>query len=141
MQFSFLSAALLFAVGTVSAPTALPADGNVIVTRQSATTCGSYQYTAARVRAALNQGVMYYNNGQQVGDNDYPHTFNNREGFNFAVSGPYQEFPILQNGNVYTGGSPGADRVVFNTNGAYAGAITHTGASGNNFVGCSGTSL
>lgn len=62
-------------------------------------------------------------------------------GFNFAVSGPYQEFPILQNGNVYTGGSPGADRVVFNTNGAYAGAITHTGASGNNFVGCSGTSL
>lgn len=41
---------------------------------------------------------------------------------------------------VYTGGSPGADRVVFNTNGEYAGAITHTGASGNDFVGCSGTS-
>jgi hypothetical protein len=36
-------------------------------------------------------------------------------------------------------GSPGADRVVFNEDGEYAGAITHTGASGNNFVGCSGT--
>lgn len=41
---------------------------------------------------------------------------------------------------IMLGGSPGADRVVFNTNGQYAGAITHTGASGNNFVGCSGTS-
>jgi hypothetical protein len=66
------------------------------------------------------------------------HQYNNYEGFNFPVSGPYEEFPILENG-VYTGGSPGADRVVFNTNGEYAGAITHTGASGNNFVGCSGT--
>lgn len=36
-------------------------------------------------------------------------------------------------------GSPGADRVVFNTNCQYAGSITHTGASGNAFVGCSDT--
>lgn len=37
-------------------------------------------------------------------------------------------------------GSPGPDRVIINTSGKLAGEITHTGASGNNFVGCSGTS-
>lgn len=48
------------------------------------------------------------------------------EGFSFPVSGPYQEFPILRsfNDNPYTGGSPGADRVVFNTNCQLAGVIT-----------------
>ena len=35
-------------------------------------------------------------------------------------------------------GSPGADRVVINGSGQRAGEITHTGASGNNFVACSG---
>jgi hypothetical protein len=35
-------------------------------------------------------------------------------------------------------GSPGADRVVINKSGAHAGEITHTGASGNNFVACDG---
>lgn len=53
----------------------------------------------------------------------------------------YRAIPnvYIRTSGVYTGGSPGADRVVFNTNGEYAGAITHTGASGNDFVGCSGT--
>jgi hypothetical protein len=37
-------------------------------------------------------------------------------------------------------GSPGADRVIINANCQLAGEVTHTGASGNNFVGCSGTS-
>jgi len=37
---------------------------------------------------------------------------------------------------VYTGGSPGADRVVFDGAGAFDLLITHTGASGNNFVAC-----
>lgn len=37
-------------------------------------------------------------------------------------------------------GSPGADRVIINTACKLAGEITHTGASGNNFVGCDGTS-
>ena len=77
-----------------------------------------------------------FQEGETVGSNDYPHTFNNREGFDFAVGGPYQEFPILSSFDPYTGGSPGADRVVFNENGQYAGAITHNGASGNNFVEC-----
>jgi len=41
--------------------------------------------------------------GEQVGSNDYPHRYNNYEGFDFRVSGPWQEFPITRNG-VYTGG-------------------------------------
>lgn len=40
---------------------------------------------------------------------------------------------------MYTGGSPGADRVVFaDSNGALAGVVTHTGASGDDFVPCDG---
>ncbi|KAK7424482.1 hypothetical protein QQX98_000447 [Neonectria punicea] len=109
-----------------------------IEARQSATTCGSTSYTAAQVRAAANAACSHYQQGTTAGSSTYPHTFNNREGFDFLVGGTYQEFPILRSG-VYTGGSPGADRVVINTACAYAGAITHTGASGNNFVGCSGT--
>jgi hypothetical protein len=37
-------------------------------------------------------------------------------------------------------GSPGADRIVINRSGSIGGEITHTGASNNAFVGCSGTS-
>ena len=58
-------------------------------------------------------------------------SYNNYEGFDFPVSGPYQEFPILCDFQTYDGGSPGADRVVFNSEGQLAGVITHTGASGN----------
>lgn len=87
---------------------------------------------------AFNTGFNDYENGNAPGG--YPHQYNDYEGFTFPVDGPYQEFPILSSGSEYQGGSPGPDRVIFNTNGEYAGAITHTGASGNNFVGCSGTS-
>lgn len=62
--------------------------------------------------------------------------YHDYEGFTFPVSGTYYEFPILSSGSVYSGGSPGADRVIFNTDNQLAGVITHTGASGNNFVEC-----
>lgn len=42
--------------------------------------------------------------GEEAGSSDYPHTENNYEGFDFAVSGPYQEFPILASGEDYDGG-------------------------------------
>ncbi|KAI0889852.1 Ribonuclease/ribotoxin [Annulohypoxylon maeteangense] len=103
----------------------------------AATTCGSTYYTATQVNQAAQKACSYYTSGSAPGG--YPHTYNNYEGFSFAVSGPYLEFPMLTSG-VYTGGSPGADRVIINTSCKLAGEITHTGASGNNFVGCSGTS-
>ncbi|KAJ7495428.1 hypothetical protein FB451DRAFT_1387458 [Mycena latifolia] len=38
-----------------------------------------------------------------------------------------------------SGGSPGADRVIFNTAGTYCAVVTHTGASETNgFVSCEG---
>ncbi|KAH8593782.1 hypothetical protein B0O99DRAFT_595894 [Bisporella sp. PMI_857] len=99
-------------------------------------TCGTVVYTAAAVNAASVRAYNHYTAGTTVGSNSYPHTFNNNEGFSFAVAGPYQEFPILSSGAIYTGGSPGPDRVVINTSGRQAGTITHTGASGNAFVKC-----
>lgn len=74
MQFSLFSAAL-FAVSTLALPV------SELQERQSATTCGSTSYTASQVRAAVNQGYNYYTNDQQVGSNDYPHNYNNYEGF------------------------------------------------------------
>lgn len=73
MRFSILSAICLAATA-LSAPVE-------IEERQSSTTCGSTYYSASEVRAAVNQGYNYYANGQQVGSNDYPHTYNNYEGF------------------------------------------------------------
>ncbi|KAI8964917.1 ribonuclease-domain-containing protein [Daldinia sp. FL1419] len=105
---------------------------------QAATTCGSTYYSATQVNQAAQKACSYYSSGSAPGG--YPHTYNNYEGFSFSVSGPYLEFPLLSSGSVYTGGSPGPDRVVINTSCKLAGEITHTGASGNNFVGCSGTS-
>ncbi|CAN8106508.1 unnamed protein product [Discula destructiva] len=101
-------------------------------------TCGSVCYWQSDVDEAVAQGYNYYKSGQQVGSNDYPHTETNYEHISFYVAGPYEEFPILKTYTTYTGGSPGPDRVVFNGQGKLAGVVTHTGASGNDFVTCSG---
>ncbi|CAD0086600.1 unnamed protein product [Aureobasidium mustum] len=125
---SIFATAVLFAASAVALPTDLEA-------RQQFTTCGDTYYSASQVNAAFNAGYNDYLNGVTYGNSNYPHQYNDYEGFDFPVDDMICD---VSNG-VYTGGSPGADRVVFNTNGEYAGAITHTGASGNDFVGCSGT--
>ncbi|KAK2031146.1 ribonuclease [Colletotrichum zoysiae] len=102
------------------------------------TTCGRNTYSTAQVNAASNAACAHIRSGTVAGGSSYPHRYNNYEGFNFRVSGPYYEFPLKTSG-VYNGGSPGADRVVINSACAQAGQMTHTGASGNSFVGCSGT--
>ncbi|KAI2612577.1 uncharacterized protein GGS25DRAFT_124889 [Hypoxylon fragiforme] len=99
-------------------------------------TCGSICYWQESVDEAVQKGFELYQAGDTVGSNDYPHQFNNREGFDFPGASPYYEFPILSSFVPYTGGSPGPDRVVFNRAGTFQGGITHTGASGNNFVEC-----
>jgi hypothetical protein len=65
--------------------------------------CGSRCYTSAKVTAARNSGYNYYRQGTEAGGSTYPHTYNNYEGFNFLVAGPYQEFPLLTSGT-YSGG-------------------------------------
>ncbi|KAL7626790.1 hypothetical protein AAE478_003564 [Parahypoxylon ruwenzoriense] len=110
-----------------------------ITSRQSQTcvaTCGSTCYWQEDIDEALQKGYSLHEAGQTVGSNDYPHQYNNREGFDFPDQAPYYEFPILSSFDPYNGGSPGPDRIVFNEAGDYQASITHTGASGNNFVAC-----
>lgn len=115
---------------------ALAVPSTVVARASCVEYCGSVCYWQSDIDAALNKGYSLYKEGETVGSNDYPHTENNYEDLPFAVSGPYQEFPILSSYEVYTGGSPGPDRVVFNTKGQFAALVTHTGASGDDFVSC-----
>ncbi len=99
-------------------------------------TCGSTCYWQSDIDAALEKGYSLYQSGQTLGTDKYPHQYEDYEGFSFPVPAPYYEFPILNDYEVYSGGSPGADRVVFNSDGDLAGLITHTGASGDDFLEC-----
>ncbi|KAJ5110464.1 Guanine-specific ribonuclease N1/T1 [Penicillium argentinense] len=124
-----LTLATLLFTGAVAV--AIPAD---LETRACAYSCGTHCYTNSAVSSAMAAGYDLYSSGDT--DDSYPHVYHNYEGFDFSVSGTYYEFPILSSGEVYDGGSPGADRVIFNTGDQLAGVITHTGASGDNFVAC-----
>jgi hypothetical protein len=93
--------------------TALPA--SLLDRAACVDTCGRSCYWESDITAAQNKGYSLYQSGQTEGSNKYPHSENNYEGFDFPVDGPYLEFPILSTFKVYTGGSPGPDRVVFNT--------------------------
>ncbi|PWZ00459.1 guanyl-specific ribonuclease U1 [Testicularia cyperi] len=100
-----------------------------------AVNCGGKSYTSTQVNRAINNALQ-----DRASSTSYPHTYNNYEGFDFSdyCNGPYQEFPLVTSSSGYTGGSPGPDRVIYDSNDrTFCGAITHTGASGNNFVGCS----
>ncbi|GAB7344772.1 hypothetical protein MBLNU457_3240t2 [Dothideomycetes sp. NU457] len=146
-------ASIVFAVFSAAAVMANPI---ALVERQSSRIyCANTYYTVASIDDAVNAGCNYLAEGRTV--NDYPHQYHDYEGFNFPVNGPYYEFP-LEKGYAYDGGqqqsgasgccghtksfdvgSPGADRAIFNSNCEYAGSITHNGASGDDFVGCSDT--
>ncbi|KAK3685310.1 Ribonuclease/ribotoxin [Podospora appendiculata] len=127
----FLSAVLAFVSAVAVSAAAIPAD---VEARACAYTCGTVCYTSAQITAAKSKGYSLYQAGSTL--NSYPHVYHNYEGFSFPTAAPWYEFPILSSHAVYTGGSPGADRVIFDSNGALDKLITHTGASGNNFVAC-----
>nr|AAB32829.1 RNase Po1=guanine nucleotide-specific RNase [Pleurotus ostreatus, fruit bodies, caps, Peptide, 101 aa] [Pleurotus ostreatus] len=70
------------------------------------------------------------------GSGNYPHVYNNFEGFSFSCTPTFFEFPVFR-GSVYSGGSPGADRVIYDQSGRFCACLTHTGApSTNGFVEC-----
>lgn len=122
--------------------------------------CGSTCYWQSDIDAALNQGYTYFEEGETVGmlspgsdvrtrvykalanrnrpegSDEYPHQYNDYEGFTFPTAAPWYEFPILSSYKVYTGGSPGPDRVIFDSEGNFDALITHTGANGDDFVAC-----
>jgi len=80
----------------------------------------------------------------------YPKKFGNNKKLKFDSKCDRKtlyEFPILKGGNIFGGGPPGPDRVVFyiytdnpDTNptkdGMYCGVMTHDGAENNDFLLC-----
>jgi len=104
-------------------------------------TPGTY-YSQTDINNAATAALSYYAEGETVGNDDYPHQYKDYEGFTFSCSAPYLEFPILS-GSTYSGGSPGADRVVIGSISSddsiaqYCAVITHDGESNNDFAECS----
>ena len=97
---STLALALYAAAATANAAALEPRQGTAGL---SNVTCGRASYTKQQVDAAVAEGCRLHAAGDQLGSSKYPHRFNNREGLVFAVAGPYQEFPILASGAVYSG--------------------------------------
>lgn len=99
-------------------------------------------YSQSDIDAAAAAALSYYSQGETVGSGDYPHEYHDYEGFTFLCSPPYLEFPITTSGT-YSGGSPGADRVVIGSisddesSAEYCAVITHSGESDNDFAECS----
>ncbi|EEY21740.1 guanyl-specific ribonuclease F1 [Verticillium alfalfae VaMs.102] len=88
-----------------------------------ATTCGSTYYSTAQVNAAANAACKHVRAGTQAGSSNYPHRLQTTTRASTSRrQAPGREFPP----EVPVVSTP---------------EITHTGASGNNFVGCSGTTL
>ncbi|KAG8705560.1 hypothetical protein FRC08_001610 [Ceratobasidium sp. 394] len=103
--------------------------------------CGGFTFTADQVAAAASAAASHIASDSVVGSNKYPHVFNNRFTFDDGCNPPFFEFPVFPS-KVYTGGSPGADRVIV---GSVSGSdaafcavdvITHRGATGNGFLQC-----
>ncbi|OAQ70958.1 general substrate transporter [Pochonia chlamydosporia 170] len=99
-------------------------------------TCGKTQYSSDALNKAADAACALLKKGTTVGRNNYPHEYKNFEKIKLTGSAPWYEFPVLSNGQVYNGAAPGPDRVIITKDCKQAGAITHTGASGNNFVTC-----
>ncbi|KAK8076260.1 hypothetical protein PG994_003532 [Apiospora phragmitis] len=135
--------AILFTLLSAAGASASAADvaerGDVVlVERQQscAYTCGSKCYQQKDIDQAVKTGYGLHQKSQTLGSSKYPHQYKNFENFNFPSPAPWYEFPILSNAKIYTGGSPGADRVIFDNKGKLDSLITHSGAKGNNFVNC-----
>ncbi|KZT30751.1 ribonuclease T1 [Neolentinus lepideus HHB14362 ss-1] len=91
--------------------------------------CGSNSYSADDISNAIDAA-------EDGGASDYPHQYKDYEGFSFSCSGTFYEYP-LERHSTYDGGSPGADRVIYNDDGDFCACLTHTGASNDDFKECS----
>ncbi|KAI8980774.1 ribonuclease T1 [Trametes punicea] len=91
--------------------------------------CGSNRYTSSDIFNAIDKA-------EDGGASDYPHEYHDYEGFSFPTcSGTFYEYP-LEHDRVYNGGSPGADRVIYDSDGDFCACLTHTGASDDDFLEC-----
>lgn len=72
---------------------------------RAAATCGNTFYSANAVNAASQAACNFVKAGTKAGSSNYPHQYNNYEGFQFqGLSAPFYEFPILSSGSIYSGG-------------------------------------
>ncbi|KAI0801034.1 Ribonuclease/ribotoxin [Fomes fomentarius] len=138
MKLSLAALVLAFTVNVIGAPLN---DNDIELAAAHSCTCAGAATgsTAVYTTTEVSNGIATGQGGSYGG---YPHVFNNREGISFPLCGgaTFMEYPIRK-GTSYTGGAPGADRVIYNrANGNFCGCITHNGASTvNGFVACSWT--
>ncbi|KAF8078802.1 ribonuclease T1 [Lyophyllum atratum] len=119
-------------LGSFLLVTCLGAVQAMVIERQaSGCTCAGRTYVSSDISKAVAKA-------QSGGANGYPHEYHNYEGFEFPnCAGTFYEYP-LRSGTVYSSGSPGADRVIYDQTGDICSCLTHTGASTTNgFVECS----
>lgn len=139
-----LFASTAFSQAISSEPSSSDCDGQfpLLSTSYSSDGKAGTTYSQSDIDNAATAALYYYANGETIGKDKYPHQYNDYEGFEFECSAPYLEFPIEQ-GGTYSGGSPGANRVVIGTvssddsSAQYCAVITHDGESNNNFAECS----
>ncbi|PWN28437.1 Ribonuclease/ribotoxin [Jaminaea rosea] len=119
----FLTLIPFLALLTLAAP---------IEKRAPSVSCGGRSFTSSQVNKAVQNS-----NSDAAPSSSYPHQYNNYEGFDFSdycSDSRYEEFPLTSGG--YTGGSPGAYRVITGqSSGAFCGAIYHA-SSDNSFSSC-----
>ncbi|KAL9716555.1 hypothetical protein Ac2012v2_001003 [Leucoagaricus gongylophorus] len=126
MQYNIISSFIMAAYFAVQFVAAIPLEDNAA----RSCSCAGRSYGATVVQNGINKA-------RSGGASNYPHQYRNFEGFSFGCSGnTYFEYPIIS-GSVYTGGAPGADRVIYDNNGSFCACLTHTGApTTNGFVEC-----
>lgn len=96
MQLPTPICAIFFLALTAHANTVQGEDGIV---------CGDFEFAAADVDLASNTACEYVRDGETAGDSNYPHRYNNFEGFYFhGYDGPFFEFPLLESRREYSGG-------------------------------------
>ncbi|KAK8117752.1 uncharacterized protein PG998_006033 [Apiospora kogelbergensis] len=140
LGFKILPAILFTLLSTAGAADVAERRDDVVLLAERdqscAYTCGSNCYQQKDIDQAVKTGYGLHQQAQTLGSGKYPHQYKNFEKFDFPSAAPWYEFPILSSAKVYTGGSPGADRVIFDNKGTLDSLITHSGAKGNSFVNC-----
>ncbi|KAG5917530.1 hypothetical protein E4U42_007206 [Claviceps africana] len=108
-----------------------------VVAAAESASCGVNHYSSAAIAAAADAACSRVKKGTVVGGNMYPHRYKNYENFRLnGLSGPFYEFPIMHNGQVFFGGNPGPDRIILTKDCTMAGILTHQGATNNAFREC-----
>ncbi|TFK86150.1 ribonuclease T1 [Polyporus arcularius HHB13444] len=102
--------------------------GGVVRRQSRGCVCGGTSYTRGDIANAIDEA-------EDGGASGYPHQYHGYEGFDFpSCSGEF--LYALERNRVCTGGSPGADRVIYDSSGDFCACLTHSGASGNDFLEC-----